>query len=407
MQREKPDGGGPPRILFLFSLQQHSLRQVLRGVMRHAQTHARPEVQFSGHGGLSNLDISRDRRPFAAIGNWGSLDAGSRALLGRPECRGLVQIRDGEPDGGPGSLPTATLACDNADIGRAAADLFAGRRRTNFGFVGVDWDWSVQRQESFAARLRERGFECPAHVIPRRKINWRSAKAALARWLRALPKPCAVFASFDQLARLVLEICAECGIAVPEQMLVLGVDNEEPLCELTMPTLSSIQPDFETCGYLAGELCEAMLEGRAIGRGPFRYGIRGIVERESTQDVHGAARIATAAREFVRRNAAADIAVPDIAKAAGCSVRHLDRHYRTVYGTTPVADLAAERLRRACDLLRDTNTPIGLIASLCGFGSDIRLKVAFKRAFGVSMRDWRRQNRETPGVGTSRFLHQD
>ena len=175
-----PQPDGPPRILFLFALQQHSLRQVLRGVMRHARTHSRPEVQFSGHGGLSNLDTSRDRRPFAAIGNWGSLDAGSRALLVRPECRGLVQIRDGAPEGEPESIPTATLACDNAAIGRAAADLFAGKRRTNFGFVGVDWDWSIQRQESFAAGLRERGFECPVHVILRRKINWRSAKAALA-----------------------------------------------------------------------------------------------------------------------------------------------------------------------------------------------------------------------------------
>ena len=135
-----------------------------------------------------------------------------------------------------------------------------------------------------------------SHVIPLRKITGRSVKEALSRWLLSLPKPCAVFAAFDQLARLVLEACADCGLSVPEQILVLGVDNEEFLCELTVPTLSSIQLDFESSGYMAGELCEAMLGGRDIASGPIRYGIRGIVERESTQDVHGAARSGVAAK---------------------------------------------------------------------------------------------------------------
>ncbi len=394
MPRAKIDRSGPPRILYLFALQQHALRQVLQGVMRHTRTHTHFEVQFSGHGGLSNLDTSRDRRPFAVIGNWGSLDIRERAVLDRPECRGIVQIRDGAPDFESKSFPVRTVACDNAAIGRAAADLLVGKRRTNFGFVGVDWDWSLQRQDSFTARLGELGFSCSVHVVPKRRIDSQSAGKALARWLQSLPKPCAVFASFDQLARIVLETCAESGVSVPEQALVLGVDNEDFLCEQTVPTLSSIQPDFEACGYIAGEICEAMLQERTVSPGPFRYGIRGIVERESTQDVHGAARIAAAAREFIRRHAATDISVPDVARAVGCSVRHLDRHYRTVYNTTPIADIVAERLHRACDLLRDTHTPIGRIAELCGFGSDVRLKVAFRRAYGVSMREWRRRARE-------------
>lgn len=392
MQRAKDnDGGVRARILFLMKLEQAGIRQMLHGVLRHARTHSRLEVQFRGHAGLANLNMDRDRRPFAAIGNWSDLDAHTRALLARPECRGLVQIRDETRSGQPDAIPSRTVSCDNATIGRAAADLLVGKRRTNFGFAGVGWLWSVQRQESFSARLGELGFSCSSHVIPTRTINGPSAKKALTRWLLALPRPCAVFAAFDHMARLVLETCADCGLSVPEQILVLGVDNEELLCEMTVPTLSSIQPDFEACGYRAGELCEAMVMGREIEPGPFFYGIRGIVERESTQDVHGAARIASAAREFIRRNAAADISVPDIAHAAGCSVRHLDRYYRTVYGTTPVADIVAMRLHRACELLRDTNTPIGQIAALSGFGSDVRLKAAFKHAFGCSMREWRRR----------------
>ena len=396
MKRRKDDTEGTPRILFLMKLEQHAIRQMLYGVLRYTRTHPGLEVQFSGHSELANLDTAHDRRPFAAIGNWHSLGAAARRLVQRPECRGLVQILDNPRVNGPEGLPTLGIACDNAAIGRAAADFLVGKRRTNFGFAGVGWIWSVQRQESFAARLGERGFACASHVIPLRKITGRSVKEALSRWLLSLPKPCAVFAAFDQLARLVLETCADCGLSVPEQILVLGVDNEEFLCELTVPTLSSIQLDFESSGYMAGELCEAMLKGRDIASGPFRYGIRGIVERESTQDVHGAARIAAAAREFIRRHAETDISVPDVARAAGCSVRHLDRHYRMVYGTTPVADIVAERLRRACDLLRDTHTPIGRIAELCGFGSDVRLKVAFRRAYGISMRDWRRKNALSP-----------
>ena len=138
-----------------------------------------------------------------------------------------------------------------------------------------------------------------------------------------------------------LDICRECGIEVPSVAQVIGVDNEEYICEQTEPTLTSIEPDFEGGGYEAMRALDAMLSGKRPPAKPIIYGVRGIVERQSTRDNRGTARLVNLTLDFIR-------------------------------------------------LLRHSETPIEGIAALCGYEDASFLKVLFRRTYGISMRDYRR-----------------
>ena len=158
-----------------------------------------------------------------------------------------------------------------------------------------------------------------------------------------------------------------------------------------MPALSSVIPDFDAGGWAAAEALTALLRGGGAGAdGTILFGVKGIVERASTQDARGGGRIVGIARTFLAMHAASDITVADIAKAAGASPRLLERHFKTITGTTVARALQNERLRLVQEMLRTTNTPIARIGELCGFRDALWLKQLFRRRFGVSMREWRR-----------------
>ena len=209
----------------------------------------------------------------------------------------------------------------------------------------------------------------------------------------SLPKPCGVFAAMDQRAQHVLFACRRAGIPVPEQVSVIGVDDDELVCEYAHPTISSIVLDFEAAGYHAAKRLDKLMRGGKPAKAIWHYGVRGFVERGSSADVKGSAHIVSVAREFLRRNATSPIDVTDIAKAAGVSVRTLQKRFAQVTNVSPGRELRQERLKKVCDLLIHTQTPIDGIGELCGFASEIHLKAIFKKTFGLTMSDYRRRSR--------------
>ena len=263
-----------------------------------------------------------------------------------------------------------------------------------------------ERGELFAEAAREAGISVSVYRPPAGNRDWDAEERRMAKWLLSLPKPCGVLAPFDARAKQVLDICRVSGIAVPEQVQVCGVDNEEWICEQTLPSLTSIELDFDRGGYHAADTLDSLLcagtprpDADATPSAPSlvrSYGVRGVVERLSTQDAKGTARLVLRAQEFIRRHAASPISVADVVKAAGCSASLLQRAFRTVLGMTPVRALQEARLERARDLLEHTTTPISDIARLCGLESEGHLKVLFRRRFGSSMRDWRRKGLKAP-----------
>ena len=291
----------------------------------------------------------------------------------------------------PGCRRFGAVVCDNEGVGRCGARFFLKKNFTSFAFVGMPetQSWADERLAGFRDALAQQGFGFRIYRSPD-GAGWKAEERTLRRFLRGLPKPCGLLAAIDSRAKHVIDICAGAGIAVPQQISVLGVDNDEMFCEWGRPALSSIQPEFEMSGYLLAELLNSLMQGSPKPPVIRKYGVVGIVERLSTLDLTGSARIVTLAREYIRRNAKAPgIRLSDIAAAAGCSTRILQRRFHEVTGRTPIDELRRRRLEHVCEMLVKTATPIDLVGGFCGFNSNSNLKTAFKARYGMSLSAYR------------------
>ncbi len=301
---------------------------------------------------------------------------------------------------------SASVFCDNKAVAEAAALHFLDKGLRHFAFVHTlereQWDGERGRtMRLFAERF---GCTFSAFDTPRTgRLNLRRELSLLAEWIAALPKPCGILAANDSRAKYVLDACRQSQVAIPGQVMVLGVDNEDFICSQMNPTLSSIMPDFHSGGYLAAGMLVKLIKGTRshLPRGVF--GVRGIAERVSTSDSGDAGRMVSKADEFMRQNVGnCDISVADVAKAAGASLRLLQMNYKAVTGSTLSQVMQSLRLEKVCELLDETLTPIGRIGELCGFDSETYLKNLFRARFGCSMRDWRKKRlgvKREEGIG--------
>ena len=219
----------------------------------------------------------------------------------------------------------------------------------------------------------------------------------MVKFLRALPRPTAIFAPMDGRARLVLDACQTAGLRVPEEIAVLGVDNDTLLCESTVPALSSIHTGGFRRGRIAAEMLDDLMHGReprerAVSLPPLSVVTRGSTGYDAMRDP-----IFGRAVSYIREKAAAGgVPVPDVARAAGCSRSYLDRGFREKLGMSVREAVLRTRLERVKTLLATTNRSMAEISADCGFARDSHLAFLFRKATGKTMLQWRRENRETP-----------
>lgn len=395
MRADKATGRKRLRIMVLLGMGSAASRAITKGILRYAATDRRLEVLVRNREAIpGELTDIGDWRPDGILVGETTLTATvPSSVRAAVVVHGTGAVPFAGTGHGPAALPggIVQMQCDDAAVGRLAAEHLLRHKMRNFGCVVAlnSANWSAAREKSFAEAVREAGFE----VEPSFRVDGGTGQAqerkALASWLRAIPKPCGVFAVSDWRAWHVLDVCRECGIEVPTVAQVIGVDNEEYICEQIVPTLTSIEPDFENGGYEAIRALVGTLSGRGAPNHPVVYGIRGIVERQSTRDDRGTARIVNRALDFIRLHAASGGTAAEAVKAAGCSASLLQRHFRKTVGRTVTEEIHRVRLEKACRLLRRTDTPIGEIAALCGYKDEIFLKVLFRRTFGQTMRDYR------------------
>ena len=307
---------------------------------------------------------------------------------------------------------------DDEQIGRIGARYLAslGAHRA-YGFVPTTSRqyWSDFRQRGFTDTIKSRRAE-PVIFRSPGMAGSREDLAALKDWLVNLPKPAAVMTAWDTRATQVLNLCQEARIKVPRQIAVLGVDNDELLDESCVPPLTSILPDHEKLGYAAARELERLMTGQEVGtrvprvRGhagrvtlpnvqtalqlpqPFLIRPVKVVERESAVAATPTAHILSRALDFIRRNAVKGIRVNDVAKALGISRRLADLRFQQFSGETINEAITRQKLDAVKKLLATTDRPIKVISESCGYTDLAYLKTLFKRRFGCTMRDWRRQN---------------
>ena len=287
------------------------------------------------------------------------------------------------------------VTSDSEGVGRAGAEAFLGKGFCHFAYVPdvYDWDWSALRGQGFAMRLAVEGFSCAHYRCPndRARKDWSLDQEHLARWLHDLPKPVAILAAHDARARQILETCHGNGLNVPGEVALLGVDNDEMICENTMPTLSSLQPDFEAGGYEAARLLEELMRGKARGVCNICYGVKQVVLRESSRFAHAVDRRYLRGLEFIRLNAGTAITVTDVARHMGVSRRLAEMLFRRHVGHSILDEIQDVRLTRLKTFLSETVLPISTITWQCGYQSENHVKRVFKQKTGLTMSQYRKQ----------------
>lgn len=286
----------------------------------------------------------------------------------------------------PRTAAFVSIHLDNRRIGEAAAKhlLSTGNFRS-FAYVPVRTQtapqWSNERQQAFSETLRN----------SRHAVKVVDTKRELGEWLNALPKPAAVFAANDVTALKVLEAARDTGIDVPEQMSVLGVDDDELICNSSYPALTSIRPDNEQEGLLAARELDRLMRGRQKASGKVLLcPVKSISERESVKTPVPASTLIRHARDLIAENAVRGISPEEIALRLGISRRLLDLRFREFESETPAQMILRMRLERVKSALSRTSLPISRLALTHGFGNANSLRNIFRRQFGMSPGDWRR-----------------
>ena len=277
---------------------------------------------------------------------------------------------------------------DEEGIGaKGAAYLSSLGTFASYAFIpdAANRGWSRLRERGFKAALRRQGF---------RPVTYDRRREDLASWLLALPKPAAVMAAYDFGAKEALECCRAAKLKVPDDIAVLGVDNDELLCDYAKPSLSSIRIDHEQHGYLSAEILNRLMHAkRPQGLRKVFLPADEIVERETTKPQPVSAYLARRAQEFIDANAVRGIGVEHVVAHLGVSRRLADLRFAQATGMSLRRAIENRRLEEVKRRLSETKLPIDQIARLSGYSNPLRLKYVFKARTGLTMSDWRKGKR--------------
>ena len=291
---------------------------------------------------------------------------------------------------------------DNAEVGTAAAEFFKSLGCfASYGFVPAPpaVRWSLERKAAFKAAADKRAsfYEFPETDFEKTNLSGENGiqmqPEAIELFLKALPKPAAVFAANDLLAIQVLKAARNARIKTPTELAVIGCDNDEILCQSTKPSLTSILPNFDLAGYTAAKLLHEMLRERDVPNDTIRIGKVRIFQRGSTSNLPPAVVLVQQAMDFIKAHATEGISTADVLAHLRVSRSLLDLRFRQIRKECVMDAILNLRLEAVKRHLLTTNRSILAIGTDCGFGNPDHLKRLFKKRFGLSMREYRRQGK--------------
>ena len=282
------------------------------------------------------------------------------------------------------------LICnDDIQIGREGAKHLRSRGAfRSYAFIPTPTHtrWSTLRERGFRLQLMEAGAT-PSRFDPSDNLE---------NFLLCLQKPAAIMAATDYVAMQTMEACKAAHLSIPEQVAIIGVDNDELLCNSSRPTLTSIKPDHEGLGRLGAKILDCMMNGRKIPKTiPSKVMCLGVVERDSTRIVPPAGYIVRESLAFIRNNATHGITVNDVIKHVGVSRRLLYLRFKQMTGKPIYETILDCRLEAVRHKLKQTTASLSQIAKECGIGSANRLSHLFYERFGQYPCDFRKKSTST------------
>ena len=391
--RDSRSAGRPLRIAVLVESSRAFGRGVLHGIAECMREH-RDWLVYYQEGGLGELlpkwfGTWRGDGIIARIED----DTMARALVRKRVP--VVDIRGVWPVAGVPVVKT-----DHAEISRLAADHLLECGFKSFAYCGyAGAAYSAERGEAFARIVRQAGHACQtfearvprlAAIRQQEQHGW-SHEQQLIEWLRGLPKPIGVMACNDARGHQLLNAARQLELPVPDELAVIGVDNYETICELTVPPLSSVEQNSRRIAGEAVALLEQMLRGRPSPAEPIVVKPCKVVARRSTDVLAVADHNLRQAIRCIRENATSAIGVAQVARAAGLSRRELERRFIAALGHSPGREIATVQIQAVKSLLTETDWPLYRIAEKTGFAHPEYLNVAFKRHTGLTPRGYRLQ----------------
>ncbi len=294
-------------------------------------------------------------------------------------------------------LGLAQVCPDNDAIGRMGAQHLLEKKFKHFTYFGyTGHPFSEMRQKGFLAEVEHAGFTGAAHLVPRHVgvlQQWDKMQEQLADWLIRLPKPNGIMACSDRHAQRVLDACRQANISVPEEIAVIGASNDEQLCRLTTPPLTSVAYDIERIGFEAAQLLHQLLK-KKNGHDETQILVQpiGVVARKSTDITAISDQFIAGTVRYIREHACNGLTVNELLAEFRISRSAFYARFEKAIGRSPHDEILRVKLERSKYLLTQTDLAIERIAEMSGFPNTEYLYVAFKRTQNVTPRHYRLTN---------------
>ena len=291
----------------------------------------------------------------------------------------------------PHSFPFVGM--DNSIVGTRVAEHLRNRGFQRFAcYLDTSEAFFVERCDFFAKTLRAHGFECSVFKSSRR-LRWDEHQHALSDWLVSLEKPVGVFAVNDQLGFWLLDAARRAGISVPEEVAVVGAENDNMLCDTASPPLSSVRLRGQAVGYEAARLLDAWMKKQRIPKPGENHLLPpgDIVVRQSSDIVAVEDPRIAAALRFIRQHATEQIDVARVARETALSRSVLERRMKSLIGRSPGEEINRIRFAAVEKLLMETDLTLDAIAARCGFTHPQYMAEAFRKRTGITPGEFRRR----------------
>lgn len=379
-----------PSIALLIESSNSYARGLLRGIMSYIHEHQPWSIYLPEHG--------RGSVPVNWLNSWhgdGIIARIENAKIAEAVVNCGVPAVDVSAARLAPSLPW--VETDDHTIAMLAAQHLIERGFQHYAFCGDHrFNWSRWREEHFRQPIENAGFDCheyPQTMGRKKTIPWEVEQQRLSEWIRQLPKPVGIMACYDIKAQQLLDVCRTINVSVPEEVAIIGVDNDEILCNLSEPPLSSIIPNTQQTGYEAAALLDQMISGHSVSSEAHLIKPLGIAARQSTDVQAIDDKLISDAVRFIRHHACDGINVRDILKSVPLSRRVLESRFQKFIGRSPHEEIMRIRLDRVKRLLEETDLSLSQIAERTGFQHPEYLNVAFKKQTNITPGTYRRKQK--------------
>jgi LacI family transcriptional regulator len=383
-----------PHVALLIETSREYGRGLLHGVSRFHQEHGHWSIYFEPHG-LSE-------QPPSWLKNWRG-----DGILARINDRRIADILLAmklpvvDVRGAFEDLPVPFVGVDNRAIARLGFEHLQQCGLQNFAFCGTPRGENPnqdRRCDLFVAQVERTGNKCAVFLgrsRRRRTTSWEQEQQQIARWLKHLPKPVGVMTCHDDRGHQTLDACRRAGLSVPDDVAVIGVDNDTYLCALCTPPLTSIDVNPSRVGYEAASLLSRLMNGSYKPKKPIFLGPpRSVVSRQSTDMLSIEDEDVAAALRYVREHATEGILVGDIVSRTKNSPSTLERRFKARLGRTIKAEITRVRIRQAKLLLQETDLSIGTVGSRIGFSEPKYFCEVFRKVEGITAGRYRQTFRK-------------